>query len=257
VPHRTRWIGFKTLVLRESAVILRFWSVTIAPPAIMTILYFTIFGEVIGKRIGSVDGVDYSQYIAPGLIALWVVPYAFGHTAAGLLGARLFKFIEEILVSPLPNWVVMLGYVIGGVIRGVAVGIIATITTLLFTHLHVHSVFVSVTALSLAAFVAALAGFITALYAKSFDQVALIQGSILTTLMYVGGVFTSVSTLPDWAQTLSLANPMFYLVDAFRYGFLGVSDAPVGVTLSMLAAVGILLFLTAMKLMTGRSGIRE
>jgi len=229
--------------------------VTLAPPAITTVLYFTIFGEIIGRRVGSVDGFDYIQYMAPGLVVLWVIPYSYGHTAAALLGARFFRFIEEVLVSPLPDWVVMTGYVIGGMIRGCLVGIAAVATTLLFTRLHVHSVFLSVAALLLAALVSALGGFITAMFAKSFDQVATIQTLILTPLMYIGGVFNSVSTLPNWAQKLSLANPMFYIVNAFRYGVLGVSDVPIGTAFSIMVASGFVLFLAAMKLMALGSGI--
>ncbi len=173
--NRPRWIGFKTLVRRECTVMVRFWSVTLAPPAVMTVLYFAVFGRIMGQRIGGVSGIDYVHYLAPGLILLWVIPYSFGHTAAGLLGARSFKFIEELLVSPMPDWVVMIGYVVSGMIRGVLVGIIAGIATLLFVRLNIHSVFVGVLVLSLTAFVAALGGFITGLFAKSFDQVTLIR----------------------------------------------------------------------------------
>lgn len=251
------WIGLRTLIFRECGVIFRFWSVTLAPPAITTVLYFAVFGEIIGKRIGSLDGVDYIQYIAPGLVILWVIPYSYGHTAAGFFGARFFKFIEEVLVSPLPDWAVMMGYVIGGMIRGLLVGMSAVFTMLLFTRLHVHSIFVSVAVLLLAALVSALGGFITAMLAKSFDQVATIQALVLAPLMYIGGVFNSVSTLPNWAQNLSFANPMFYIVNAFRYGVLGVSDVPLGIAFSIIIASVLVLFLTAMKLMALGSGIRD
>ncbi len=254
---RPRWIGFKTLVRRECIVIVRFWSITLAPPAVMTVLYFVVFGQVIGPRIAGAGGVDYVHYLAPGLILLWVIPYSFGHTAAGLLGARSFKFIEEVLVSPMPDWLVMIGYVVAGMIRGIVVGIIAGLATLLFVQLNIHSVFVSVVVLSLTAFVAALGGFITGLFAKSFDQVTLIQGSILTPLTYLGGVFASVATLPKWAQILSAANPMFYMVDAFRYGFLGVSEVPPATAVTIITVLGILLLMAGTKLLTNGSGVRE
>jgi ABC-2 type transport system permease protein len=243
------WVGLKTLVIRELGVSVRFWSVTLAPPIITTILYFTIFGEFIGERIGSIDGVDYIQYLAPGLIVLWVIPYSFGHTAGGLLGARHFRYIDELLVSPLPRWVIMAGYVIGGTMRGLLVGLAVVLTTLFFTHLEVHSVLASVAALVLAALVAALGGFIAAMLAKSFDHVTTIQILILTPLTYVGGVFNSISTLPGWAQQLSLVNPMFYMVNAFRFGVLGVADVPVGVALFTVSAVGAVLWVTAVVLM--------
>jgi ABC-2 type transport system permease protein len=244
-----RWIGFKTLVLRECGTIVRFWSVTLAPPAMTTVLYFTVFGAIIGKRVGSLDGIDYIQYIAPGLVILWVIPYSYGHTAAALLGARFFKFLEEVLVSPLPNWVVMTGYVIGGVIRGVLVGLVAMAITLAFTQVHVHSFFVSIAALVLAALVSSLGGFLTSLFAKSFDQVSVIQTSILTPLTYVAGVFNSASMLPSWAQKLSLVNPVFYMVSAFRHGFLGVSDASIAVAFSVMSACALVLCIAALKLM--------
>lgn len=251
------WIGLKTLIFREFVVIARFWSVTLAPPAISTILYFAIFGEIIGRRIGSLDGVDYIKYMAPGLVVLWVIPYSYGHTAAGFFGARFFRFIEEVLVSPLPDWAVMMGYVIGGMVRGLLVGLSAALATLLFTRLHVHSTFVSVAVMLLAALVSALGGFITALFAKSFDQIATIQTLIIAPLMYIGGVFNSLSTLPNWAQKLSFANPMFYIVNAFRYGVLGVSDVPIGIALSIMIASVFVLCLAAKKLMALGSGIRD
>ncbi len=254
---RKLWIGLNTIFLRECAVIARFWSVTLAPPVMTTILYFAVFGGILGKRIGSFGGVDYLHYMAPGLIALWVIPYAFGHSASGFLGSKFFKYIEEILVSPLPAWVVLLGYVMGGVMRGFLVGAAAAVTTLVILHLHVRSVVITVAALSLGALVSSLGGFITGLFARSFEQVQMIQGSILTPLMFFGGVFNPVSMLPDWAQKLSLANPMLYMVNAVRYGLLGVSDVPVGLTLSAMCAVAIVLFAVAAKLVARGQGIRE
>ena len=251
------WIGLKTIVRRECGVIVRYWGITLAPPVITTILYFIVFGEVFGKRIGSFDGIDYIRYIAPGLIVLWVIPYSFGHTASGFLGARFFKFIEELLVSPLPDWVVMTGYVLGGIARGFLVGTAVVLTTLFFTPLDVHSICVSVVALFLAALVSALGGFITGMLAKTFEHVITIQILILTPLTYIGGVFSSVSMLPKWAQDLSLANPMFYMVNTFRYGILGVSDVPVGVAFSVVCACGAVLFFAAAKLMARGTGFRD
>ena len=251
------WIGLKTIVFRECGVIARYWGFTLAPPVITTILYFTIFGEIFGKRIGSFDGIDYARYMAPGLIVLWVIPYSFGQTASGLVGARFFKFIEELLVSPLPGWVVMSGYVLGGIARGFLVGMAVALTTLFFTHSGVHSIGVSFAALFLTAAVSSLGGFITALFARSFEHVVTIQILILTPLTYLGGVFTSVSMLPDWARGLCLANPMFYLVNILRYGVLGVSDVPVGMAFLAIFAVGAALFLAAAKLMARGTGFRE
>jgi ABC-2 type transport system permease protein len=251
------WIGLKTLILRECGVIFRFWSFTLAPPVITTILYFALFGEIIGKRIGTVGGVDYIQFLAPGLVLLWVVPYAFSHTAAGFLGARLFKYIDELTVSPLPGWIVMAGYVIGGAIRGLLVGLIALVVTALFTHLRVYSVTESIAVVCIAALVAALGGFITALLANSFEQVTTIQSLILTPLLYVGGVFNPVATLPHGAQQLSLANPMFYLLNAFRWSFLGRSDVSFPLALAIICVSGLALLVAALKLLTRGLDVRE
>jgi len=251
-----RWIGLKTLVFRECAVVVRFWSVTLAPPVVATILYFTIFGEVLGSRIGSIDGVAYDRYVAPGLIVLSAIPYSFAHTAAGLLGARLFKYIEELLVSPLPDWIILVGYVIGGVLRGLTVALAVILTSLFFIQLNVHSVLVSIAALLMATLGASVFGFITATCAKTFEHVTTVQILVLTPLTYFGGVFTSISTLPVWAQGLSFANPMFYFVNAFRYGVLGVSDVPVAFALSILSAFAAVLLLAAMMLVARGTGIR-
>ena len=254
---RTRWIGLNTLLLRECRVILRFWGFTLAPPAITTILYLSIFGDIIGKRIGAMQGVQYIQFLAPGLILLWVIPFAYGHTAAGFMGARIFGFLDELLVSPLPAWIVMTGYVISGVIRGCLVGSVAVIIALLFTWLPVHSASAIVASLVLAALVSALGGFITALFAKSFDQVNAIQTLVLTPLTYLGGVFNPASTLPPWAQTLSLGNPMFYMVNAFRYGFLGVTDVPARIAMSVMLMAAVILFSVAYSLVARGTGFRE
>jgi ABC-2 type transport system permease protein len=251
------WIGLNTIVLRECAVIARFWTVTLAPPVMTTLLYFAVFGDVLGKRIGSFAGVDYLHYVAPGLIALWVIPYSFAHTAGGFLGSRIFRYLEEILVTPLPGWVVMLGYAIGGVARGFVVGAAATVTALFFIHLRVASIPVTVAALSLAALVSSLGGFIAALFAKTFQQVQAIQTSILTPLMFLGGVFNPVSILPHWARELSVANPMLYMVDAVRRGLLGVSDVPIALSLTIMGALALALLVAAVRLLDRGIGIRD
>jgi len=252
-----RWIGLRTLISRECGVIVRFWSVTLAPPVIMTALYFTIFGKIIGSRIGLSGGIDYMHFMAPGLILLWVIPYSYGHTATGLLGARIYRFIEELLVAPLPAWKIMTGYVIGGTLRGLLVGTAVILTSLFFSNLDVYSVWIGVAAILLAAVVSALGGFITALLVKNFDQVATIQISILLPLTYTGGVFTAMSDLPEWARTLSLANPVFYMVNAFRYGVLGVSAVPVGIAFFVVCGFGLFLLVVALGLMSRASGMRE
>ena len=251
------WIGLQTVIRRECAVIAEFWSVTLAPPIMSTLLYFAVFGDILGKRIGSFGGVDYLHYVAPGLIILWVIPCSFGHTASGFLGARFFKYLEEILVTSLPDWAVMAGYVVGGMLRGFVVGAAAAVTALFFVHIRVESLLVTVAALSLAALVSALAGFVTSLFAQSFEQVQAIQGLILTPLMFFGGVFSPLSVFPGWARKLALANPLLYMVSAVRYGLLGVADVPVGVTFAVMGAAAIALFLAGERLLARGKGLRD
>jgi ABC-2 type transport system permease protein len=252
-----RWIGFKTIVIREYGRIIRIWGQTIVPSIVTAILYFTIFGSLIGRRVGTMGGFDYRQYIAPGLIMMSVITNSYGNVVASFFGAKFGKHLEELLVSPLPNWVIVAGYAIGGLVRGTLVGVAVTVVSLLFTHLHVHHLALVLTALFLTSLTFALAGFLNALFAKNFDQVNWIPAFVLTPLTYFGGVFYSVSLLPDWARSLSFVNPILYMVNAFRYGFLGVSDVDVGVAFALMAAAALVLFVTAVVLMNRGTGIRE
>ena len=233
---RVNWCGFKTIIIREYGRIIRIWGQTLVPPAVQATLYFTIFGGLLGRRFGQMGGHDYMQFIAPGLIMQAVIQNSYGNVVASFFGAKFGKHIEELLVSPLPNWVIIGGYVVGGVVRGVLVGLAVTVVSLVFTHLQVHHLLVVVTALLLTSVTFALAGFLNALFAKNFDQVNWIPAFVLTPLTYFGGVFYSISLLPDWARTLSYANPILYMVNAFRYGFLGVSDVDVGFAFTLMAA---------------------
>jgi ABC-2 type transport system permease protein len=252
-----RWIGFKTIVIREYGRIIRIWGQTIVPSVVTAVLYFAIFGSLIGRRVGAMDGFDYKQYIAPGLIMMSVITNSYGNVVASFFGAKFGKHVEELLVSPLPNWIIVGGYAIGGVLRGVLVGTAVTIVSLVFTHLQVHHLLVVLTALLLTSVTFALGGFLNALFAKNFDQVNWIPAFVLTPLTYFGGVFYSISLLPGWARTLSYANPILYMVNAFRYGFLGVSDVDVGMAFALMAAAAVILFTTAVALMNRGTGTRD
>lgn len=252
-----RWVGFTTILYREFGRILRIWSQTILPSAVTSTLYFVIFGSLIGRRVGAMGGFDYMQYIAPGLIMMAVITNSYANVVSSFFGAKFQKFLEEILVSPMPNWLIVLGYVGGGVLRGLLVGVIVTIVSLFFTHLSVHHVFIILAAVLLSAFVFALGGFINALYAKTFDQVNWIPTFVLTPLTYFGGVFYSVNLLPDWAQQLSFINPVLHMVNAFRYGFLGVSDVDVGAAFAIMVVFAVVLFWTAVRLMNRGVGFRD
>jgi ABC-2 type transport system permease protein len=230
------WIGLKTLIARECIVTVRFWRVTIAPPMLASILYFTIFGEIIGDRIGPIDGFGYPRYISATLIVLWAVPYAFGHTAAGFLGARLYRYVEELNVSTMPGWLIAAGYTAGGMIRGLLVAIAVGTALALFTPLEFHSFPACLGTLLLACLASSAGGFVTATFAKTFEQVTTIQSLVLTPLTFLGGAFAPLSELPGWAGALSLSNPMFYVIDAFRYGVLGVADVRIGTSCLLVAA---------------------
>jgi ABC-2 type transport system permease protein len=254
---RARWIGFLTIIRREFGRILRIWGQTIVPSAVTATLYFVIFGSLIGRRVGQMGGFDYMQYIAPGLIMMAVITNSYANTVSSFFGAKFQRFLEEIMVSPLPNWVVVAGYVGGGVLRGLLVGLIVTIVSLLFTHLAIHHVFVIFAAALLTAVVFSLAGFINAVFAKNFDQVNWIPTFILTPLTYFGGVFYSISLLPEWAQKLSYLNPILHMVNAFRYGFLGTSDVNVGLAFGIMVLASVVMFAVCVTLMNRGIGMRE
>ena len=252
-----RWIGFKTIVIREYGRIIRIWGQTIVPSAVTATLYFVIFGSLIGRRVGAMGGFDYMHYIAPGLIMMSVITNSYANVVSSFFGAKFGKHVEELLVSPLPNWIIVAGYATGGLLRGVLVGSAVTIVSLAFTHLHVHHIGIILLAVVLSSLTFSLGGFVNALFAKNFDQVNFIPVFVLTPLNYFGGVFYSVSVLPPWALKLSYINPIFYMVNAFRFGFLGVSDVAVGSAFTLMIGATAVLFAAAV-LMLGRGiGTRD
>jgi ABC-2 type transport system permease protein len=253
----TEWIGFKTILIREFGRIIRIWGQTIVPPTVTATLYFIIFGSLIGGRVGLVGGYDYKQFIAPGLIMMTVIQNSYGNVVSSFFGAKFGKHIEELLVSPLPNWLIVLGYVAGGMLRGALVGGVVTIVALFFTHLPISHWSAVVSAVLLTSFVFALGGFINALFAKNFDQISWFPTFVLTPLTYLGGVFYSVTMLPAWAQVVSHANPILYMVSAFRFGFLGVSDIDLRVAYGMMAFAAAAMFSLAVVLMNRGTGIRD
>ncbi len=254
---RTEWIGFTTIVVREFHRIARIWGQTIVPPTVTATLYFVIFGSLIGKRVGLVGGYGYMQFIAPGLIMMTVITNSYGNVVSSFFGAKFGKHLEELLVSPLPNWLILSGYVAGGVLRGVLVGSVVTLVSLFFTRLAVHHVFAILSAVFLTSVVFALGGFVNALFAKNFDHISWFPTFVLTPLTYLGGVFYSVTMLPPWAQIVSRANPILYMVSAFRYGFLGVSDVDLRLAYGIMVFGAALMFATALTLLNRGTGIRD
>ena len=251
------WVGFRTIVIREYGRIVRIWGQTLVPSAVTATLYFIIFGSLIGRRIGSMNGFAYIQYIAPGLIMMNVITNSFGNVVSSFFGAKFGKHVEELLVSPLPNWIIVAGYTTGGLVRGALVGLVVTAVSLVFARLPVtHPGAIAAAALlTSAAF--SLLGFINAVFARNFEQMNIVQTFFLSPLTYLGGVFYSVTMLPAWARGASLANPILYMVNVFRYGFLGVSDVPVASAFVLMFVLAVGLFGVAVLLLNRGVGVRE
>jgi ABC-2 type transport system permease protein len=237
----TTWVGIKTLMRKEVTRIIRIWSQTLLPPAITMTLYFVIFGNLIGSRIGEMGGFDYMSFIVPGLVMMAVITSSYGNMVSSFFGAKFAKHVEELLISPMPNWAILAGYVSGSLFRGLAVGLIVTLISLFFTDIQIHNVWIILSTVVLTSVVFSLGGFINAAFAKKFDDIAIIPTFVLTPLTYLGGVFYSISLLPDFWQKVSLINPVLYMVNTFRYGFLGVSDINVGVAYAIIISFVLIL----------------
>jgi ABC-2 type transport system permease protein len=250
------WTAFSTIVYKEIRRFMRIWIQTLLPPAIMMALYFVIFGNLIGSRIGDMGGFDYMEFIVPGLIMMSVITNSYSNVVSSFFGMKFQHSIEEILVSPVPSWVVLLGYVMGGVGRGLAVGLIVTLLSLGFTDLSVQHIWITTTTVFLTAVLFSIGGLINAIFATKFDDISIVPTFILTPLTYLGGVFYSISLLPEFWQTVSQFNPILYMVNAFRYGILGVSDVDIVFSYLMICSFIVVGFSYALYLLNKGIGIR-
>jgi len=250
-------VAAKTIVRKEMGRVVRIWVQTIVPPAITMTLYFIIFGNLIGRRIGSMDGFDYMQYIAPGLIMMSVITNSYGNVVSSFFGAKFARHLEEMLVAPMSYATIIIGHVAGGVLRGLLVGLLVTIIALFFTRLEVAHPFIMISVVLLSSIVFSLAGFINAVFAQKFDDISIVPTFVLTPLTYLGGVFYSISLLPEFWQNVSKANPILYMVNAFRYGILGASDISIAHAYAILLIFVVALFAGCMYLMQRGIGIRE
>ncbi len=252
-PRAANWIALGTIVRREVNRILRIWGQTLVPPAITMTLYFLIFGGLIGSRIGDMGGYSYMEFIVPGLVMMSVIQNSYGNISSSFFGAKFGRHVEELLVSPMPNWVILGGYVAGAVLRGLMVGAIVLLIAMCFTKVRMPHPLVTLSTVLLGATIFSLAGFVNAVYARKFDDIAIVPTFILTPLTYLGGVFYSVKLLPPWAEAATHANPIFYMVNAFRFGLLGSTDVPLWVAYAlMLAFVAVL---SAISLVLLRRGV--
>lgn len=249
-------VAFQTLIYKEVIRFIRIWSQTLLPPAITMALYFIIFGKFIGSQIKPIHGYSYIEYIVPGLIMMSIMTNAFTNTASSFFLAKFNKSIEEMLVSPMPNVIILLGFVLGGALRGLLVGMIVLIISLLFTHVPVHHPLIVIFIASISALLFSLGGFINAIYAKRFDDIAFIPTFILTPLTYLGGVFYSINQLPPLWRSLSIFNPILDIIDSFRYGLLGIADLNIYFGISLIFVFFIFLFILALWLLQKGVGIK-
>ena len=254
---RQIWVAYFTLVSKEVTRFMRIWQQTLLPPVITTSLYFVIFGSLIGERIGTMDGHRYMDFIVPGLILMSVITSAYANVSSSFFSGKFQHSIEEILVSPMPNSVILLGYVTGGMVRGLLVGLVVTIVSLFFSRLSIHSIAVMISVILLTALLFSLGGFLNGLFARKFDDVSIVPTFILTPLTYLGGIFYSIHLLPDVWQKVSHLNPILYMINAFRYGFLGVSDIGLHVSYLIIITFLVILFIVNLRLLNVGYGIRQ
>ena len=250
-------IALNSILTKEVQRFMRIWVQTLVPPAITISLYFVIFGSLIGSRIGEMGGFDYMSFIVPGLIMMSVITNSYSNVASSFFSAKWQRNVEEMLVAPVPNWVIVAGYVGGGMCRGILVGLIVTLVSLLFVDIQLHNIWVIIATVVLTSATFALGGLINAIFAGSFDDISIIPTFILTPLTYLGGVFYSITLLPDFWQGASQANPIVYMVNAFRYGFLGISDVSLVTAFAVIIFFIVTLFTIAMTLISKGIGLRS
>ncbi|MCL6271110.1 ABC transporter permease [Sansalvadorimonas sp. 2012CJ34-2] len=252
------WIAFCTIFFKEVRRFMRIWPQTLLPPAITMSLYFVIFGSVIGSRIGTMGGFDYMTFVVPGLVMMSVITNSYSNVSSSFYSNKFQKSVEELLVSPVPNWIILAGYVLGGVARGLMTACIVIALSLFFVDFQVYSLLATILAVLLTSLMFALGGFLNALFARSFDDVSIIPTFVLTPLTYLGGVFYSVKVLPDFWRGVSQANPILYQVNAFRYGMLGYSGVvDLDIAFSIMAIAVAVLFVVCLHLLNTGKGLRS
>ncbi len=251
------WTALRTIVIKEVLRFARIWVQTVLPPMVTMALYFIIFGGLIGSRIGEMDGIRYMDFIVPGLIMLAVITNSYSNVVSSFFSSKFQRHIEELLVSPVPNSLIILGFVGGGVARGLAVGAGVTVVSLFFSPFSLHSLPVTLSVVVMTSIVFALAGLINGVFARTFDDISIVPTFVLTPLTYLGGVFYSVSLLPDFWQGVSQLNPILYMVNAFRYGLLGTTDLPLALSYGIIIAFIVGLYLFALILLNKGVGVRS
>ncbi|QKT04468.1 ABC transporter permease [Ectothiorhodospiraceae bacterium 2226] len=252
-----QYVAFRTILIKEILRFGRIWVQTILPPMVTTALYFIIFGGLIGSQIGDMEGIRYMEYIVPGLILMAVITNSYANVVSSFFGAKFQRHIEEMMVSPVPSHLILLGFIAGGVARGLAVGVGVTLVAATVASVQVHSLAVALSVVVLTSILFSLAGFINGVFARSFDDISIIPTFVLTPLTYLGGVFYTIQMLPDFWQSVSLANPILYMVNAFRYGLLGVSDIPLALSYAIITGFIVVLYALSLYLLERGYGIRS
>jgi ABC-2 type transport system permease protein len=254
---RENWTAFYTLFYREFTRIMRIWSQTLLPPVITMALYFVIFGSLIGPRIGVMNGIPYIEYIVPGLVMMAIINNSYLNVVSSFFGNKFQRNIEEMLVAPMPNSIILSGYVSGGIIRGLIVGLLVILVSLFFTRIEMYHWGATFLIAVFTAVCFSLAGFINGIFAKKFDDISIIPLFILTPLTYLGGVFYSIDLLPKFWQAAMHLNPIFYMVNGFRYGMLGKSDVMIEYALLMLGGSVVILYCSCLWLLNRGIGVRS
>lgn len=257
MTREQQWVAFSTIVRKEIVRFMRIWSQTLLPPAVTMSLYFVVFGKLLGDRIQDFGEFSYIEFIVPGLVMMSVITNSFSNVASSFFSSKFQRSVEELLVSPVPDWLIVSAYVVGGAARGILVGVVVLLVSLFFTELTLYSLPLVLLFLILTALVFSTAGFTNGMLARKFDDIAIVPTFILTPLTYFGGVFYSINLLPGIWPTVSKANPILYMVNGLRYGFLGISDIPVGVGVAILVVFQVVLFGWNLHLMKVGHGLRS
>ena len=257
IPLKSYLIAYNTIVIKEVSRFTRIWVQTILPPAVSMTLYFVVFGNLIGTRIGVMEGFSYVEYIAPGIIMMAIMNSSYANVVSSFFSAKFQRHIEEMLVAPIPNIVILLGYITGGIARGILVGIVVTCVAMFFTQLYIHNVLIVILVVIMTSTLFSLGGLINGIFAKKFDDVSIIPTFVLTPLIYLGGVFYSINLLPQFWQTVSRFNPILYMVNAFRHGLLGVSDIDITTAFIIIMIFICILFTFSLYLLNKGTGIKH
>lgn len=251
-----QWVALSTILMKEFMRFIRIWIQTVLPAAIMTALYFIIMGKLIGSQLADVHGQTYVNYIAPGLVLMSVITNSYANVVSSFFSAKFQRHVEEMLVSPMPNYLIVIGFVSGGLTRGLVVGLVTGVVAAFFVEIQIHSIGVVILVAILTSILFSLGGFINALYAKNFDDISIVPTFILTPLTYLGGIFYSVDVLSEFWRTVSLANPVLYMINAMRFGMLGVSDIDIVIALTIITLFVVALYIWAVMLLRKGTGIR-